>query len=303
MNQFEFEKEMSSFISKLDNAEMAKEAADEVSDVVRAFEREDSFLTQCIPAQTVTRADLQLNTRTGDDTMEKVCFKEPDATALFSTFKGTPYAQQVYGEKFVVKIGKIQSGQYEKHQDELLAWQGIGLLEMVEQNSAYEVMNRQDKIFLDVLRAAVKTGGGYDLGDDGGISRDNLIDLMNALLDTPVSCAMLLMTEKTRNLYMKQKSDVFGDQLSGTITIDGYPGNKMIQMPVITTKKNWLLNDNEIFALAAPEYLGKHYVLEDVRYVVNKVKGLVSWYCEKKFGLILPNGAAVARLRLNGFED
>ena len=136
-----------------------------------------------------------------------------------------------------------------------------------------------------------------------GITKNNFLDLINAPLQNRLRGSITLMTETTWNNFLKQDSAVFGDQLQGEIIVNGYKAKTVFGYPVITTIKNDIVNDNEVFSFPAPEFLGKILVLEDTKYTVKKEDRIVSWQCHKKWGMLLVNINGIARLRLNGFGD
>ena len=91
--------------------------------------------------------------------------------------------------------------------------------------------------------------------------------------------------------------------LQSEIIVDGYKENKILKVPVTTTIKNYIINDNEIFAYPSPEFLGKFLTMGALKFRIKKNDGIVSWQCYKKWGLAFVNKNGVARLKINGFID
>lgn len=302
-NAYEYHQNVVSFLDKIEDAPTRKQAEENFSRLIRSHIREDSFAAMILPPQEITIEDCQISTEPQNEGYEYLVFKEPDARAQFYTFQGTGESEYVYADRLPITIGKIGSRKFEKSEDELLVYKGIGLLEMVEKNAAKEVSTIQDIIFMGFARNAVSVNG-LDISSGGaGINKANFIDLLNAPLQNRLKGVIALMTETTFNNFLKQGSEVFGDQLLGEIIVNGYKAKTILGYPVITTIKNDILHDNEVFSFPAPEYLGKMLVLEDTKFTVKKEDGIVSWYCHKKFGMLFVNVNGVARLRLNGYLD
>jgi len=291
------------FLQSLDDGDTHKEASETFSRVIRAFEREDSFAVKILPAQEITIDECQISTETQNEGFTYILFREPEGAAQYYTWQGTGDSEYIYAEKLEVPISKVGTRIFQKTEDELLSYKGIGLVEMVEKNAAKEISNIQDDIFLGFARNAVKNNG-LDLDSAGkGLTRENFIDLINMPLAAKLRGNIVLMTETTWNNWLKQGNDVFGDPLLSEIIVNGYKHRSILGVPVITTIKNELLHDNEVFSFPKPEFLGRFLVMEDTKYVVEKFRGRVSWHCTKKFGLVFANTNGVARLKLNNFSD
>lgn len=308
MNAATYQYEVSRFLDKVATDSGREVVASQFTNIIREKLREDSFLHNFIPPEEVTMDNrfIQRSLDEQDESIYYLVYKEPTVSpgaAQYYSFQGTGESEYIYGRKVPIKIGKIGTRKFEKSEDELQQYAGIGLIELIEQNAAKELAKLQDKIFIDLIRNAVKSNG-LDLSSGGvGINKQNWIDLWNAPLQVPVKPVVALMTETTYNNFFKQGVEVFGDAATSEIFMNGFKYKSLFGYPVVTTIKNDIVDDNEVFVFPAPEFLGKVVVLHDTKFTVKKEDEIVSWWCTKQWGIGIINTSTPARLRLNGFVD
>lgn len=301
-------RQISNFLRELDSTEGTEKISSDFSNYTREKIREETFLPKILPAETLTidSPGIQRSTDYQDDSLYYLHHLEPSikqSTSMFYTFQGTGESEYIYGRKVLAKISSIGTRKYEKSEDELEVYQGFSLLELVQDTAIKELGKFQDSIWMNLSRAAIKVNG-LDVDSGGvGINKNNLIDLHNALIGKDLIGSITLMTRTTYNNFFKQDVAVFGEVVASEIFKNGFAYDSIYGYPILQTLKRDLIDDNEVFCYAAPEYLGKFFVYQDTKFVVKKDDGIVSWYAKKKIAILLANLNAVARLKLNGFTD
>jgi len=299
---YDYERECSVFLEKIGSEEKL-ETVSEFSRLIRSHIQENSFAAKILPPEQVNMTHCQISKEPQNDTFEIILWKEPDARAQILTNKATSDSEYIYADRVGVPFGVIASRKFEKSEDEIRIYKGINLTEMVEAHAAKAIGDIQDYSLISLARQAVRANG-MDFSSGGQpFTKDVLITLLNAPHQHQMKTTITLMTETTFNNFARQGTEVFGDSLVGEIIRDGMKFKTLMGHPVITTLKNYILNDNEIFSFPAPEYLGKFYVLDPEKFIVKKDDGIVSWYCKKNIAMAFININGVVRMRLQGFGD
>jgi hypothetical protein len=69
-------------------------------------------------------------------------------------------------------------------------------------------------------------------------------------------------------------------------------------MKCIRTIKNNILRDGNIYIFAAPEFFGYFYILNDVKFYIDKIANRIMWQSWEDIGMGFGNISAVAKLEL-----
>lgn len=300
---YEHKKQWENFSAKLAGAEKL-ETVGKMSRLIRSYIKEGSFAAKILPPEQVDESECIPSFVPQDDTFQTWLYKEPDGRAQFLTFRGTGHSEYIYADKVLMPFGAISTRKFEKSEEEMRVYRGINLVEMIEANAAKALADIQDNWFMTLVRAAV-AGNGMDISAGGApFNKETLITLLNAPIQNKLRVSVLLMTESTYNNFGRQSAEIVSDQFVNDVVMKGMVASKVLAgMPIITTMKTEIINDNEIFAFPAPEYMGKFYELDSEKFIVKKDDGLISWYSRKNMAIGLANVNGIIRMRLNGYED
>ena len=89
-----------------------------------------------------------------------------------------------------------------------------------------------------------------------------------------------------------------GDKLVGETTVDGYKSSKLIGRTIIRTLKTDLLRPGNLYAYAAPEFLGGFCILNKLKFYADKERNKLSFEAWEDICVYLANVAAVRKMEL-----
>lgn len=282
------------FMKRLEEPDGLRKISTVVSDYVRTKIREDSILDKVLPAETVTPSELQ--NEEDNDTLYAMCEIEPEDTpALVLNLDGQPLGKVFSAPRFKVPFWLNSTRRFEKPIPELLAYK-MNLRNIVQDNAIAQMITLQDAQLLAMLQAAVTATGKVVTGTAATINKADLVDLINLLDGDELEAQLLIMRKDDWNHILAWDN---GDLDVGTweVTKDGYKYNTLLGRRVIFSIKN-VIDPGEIWAVTAPEFMGKHFVISDTKVEFKEEFGLLQFQAQKHFGFNLGNVNSVAKLEL-----
>ena len=285
------------FLQKLGNASDIEKVAQEGAAFIRMRLREAAYSRKIINPTYVTKADLQRSTQ--HDQLVKIIDIEPDSAATALNLRGQPTTKYVEGERFEISFYQISSPDFQKTEEELLAYE-MPLTEVIERNSVKDIQAIEDEGFNVMVDAAVNAAGGNINGAyqaNGTVLKRDFNRLFDVLDGNFLRADVLLMDSMMFNRLINYPSTNFGDQLATETFVNGYTYAKLFGRKLVVSNKTNLL-DNRIYAFTSQEYLGKFYILNDTKFWIDKTKNLISWSAYELVGMGIGNNSACARLDL-----
>ena len=110
--------------------------------------------------------------------------------------------------------------------------------------------------------------------------------------------ALMLMTESDADDFDSWTLEDYGDKLQSETALDGYTYNKVLGLRVIRTIKNDILREGNVYVFTAPEFFGRNYTLNDVKFYIDKVANRIFWQAWMDIGMGIGNIASVVKLEL-----
>ena len=110
--------------------------------------------------------------------------------------------------------------------------------------------------------------------------------------------ALMLMTESDSDDFDQWTHEDYGDRLQSETALDGYTYNKVLGLRIIRTIKNDILREGNVYVFTAPEFFGRNYTLNDVKFYIDKVANRIFWQAWMDVGMGFGNIAAVVKLEL-----
>ena len=110
--------------------------------------------------------------------------------------------------------------------------------------------------------------------------------------------ALMLMTESDADDFDSWTLEDYGDRLQSETALDGYTYNKVLGLRVIRTIKNDILREGNVYVFTAPEFFGRNYTLNDVKFYIDKVANRIFWQAWMDIGMGIGNIASVVKLEL-----
>lgn len=318
-------------LQQLSNGDAKQKLAAEVGGYIRDRLREASFLERIVPAQTVTRSDCQISVN--HDSLVKIEHLEPRSRAMVVTFRGEPSARLLRGERVEVPFITIMSEMFQKPEQEFLAYP-YPLGKVVEQNSIRDIGEIQDRQWTIYSEAAVQAlqqeanggvvttlnatalGGGAPpvefsvikgelarvaATDDAvvrPIQRPDIVNLMKLLDGNRLECELILMTNKDLDDVLQWTIEDQGSKVQSETTVQGWQYNTLLGKKVVRTVKTDILRPGNVYAYTSPEFLGRFYILNNIKFYIDKVINLIKFVAWKDVGMSIVNVASVRKLEL-----
>lgn len=266
-----------------------------IGDYVATKVREDSFLDKILPPETVQPTELQGNEM--NDTLYALCEIEPEDTkALVLNIDGQPTGKVFSAPRFRVNFWVNSTRRFEKPERELLAYK-MTIKEIVQRNAVNQLAVLQDTQWLAQCAAAVTASGKIVVGTGGpDPNRTDLVELINQIDGDQLETDTLLMRKDDWNKILKlDSSDI--DLGAWETFRNGYTERMLLGRKVIVSVKN-VIDPGQIWAFAAPNFIGKHFVIEDAVAEVKSEWGLFQFQIQKYFGFAVGNVNGIALLQL-----
>ena len=283
-----------------------KTASEASSDMIRKRLRENSFLDLILPPKPVSDGEL---TYLPDTELPVIVEEmEPDSpgakTIPFNSSADTAFYT---GSKFVVYFSKITTPEFTKNIDELRTYKN-DLRKVVTDNSLKDIHTEKDGRFIKTIDRQVGAVGG--IGAAGvaqnfeisglPITRDSYVDLISYLEDRELNNGVWLVNRKTALASAKWDRTEFGGDMAQSIALEGLKAIKnfvLFGIPHIATMKSDLVPDQVIYQFTEPNFLGRHYVLQDATMYVEKKKDILRFSAQMKLGVTIANVASVNRIK------
>lgn len=316
------------FAQRLDTAEGKEKVAAMGSDYIRDRLREVCFVDKIIPPDPVTRADCQVSVN--HDTLVKIEEIEPESKAMTLTFRGQPTARFIRAPRVEVPFYTISSEKFEKTEQELLAYT-MPITKVIEDNSVKDMQEIKDREFLRHAEAAVQAlqkeanggsatalhtstyasvvkksvikgqgalGAAADDFTVYPILRPDLVNLFKLMDGERLRSERFIMTEPDYDDILAWTLSDMGDKMQSETMVDGYKYNVLLGRKLIRTIKTDILRIGNVYCFAAPEFLGKSYILNNTKFYIDKVANLITWQAWMDVALIVANIASVRKLEL-----
>lgn len=241
--------------------DMFKQAFDSAGkDYLRRYVREDSFAEKILDVKTVTVDSDKVQKDIDSDTFYYLDEIEHGATAMQVSIRGDQKPRFIDGERYAIRIGKLETDPVKKKELELLVTSYV--LDMIKTNGAEALRRAQDQAFLSPLWEIAKadTDGSHTVTADwsGGPTKDVFVDGKGIILGKELLPKKWLMAETTWNEIHKLDATEIGD-MAGEIMFNGLPKRTLLELPVVTSVKSKLRSfggDSMFYNKAT----GKHYV-------------------------------------------
>jgi len=321
------------FFEKVATSEGKEKIAEFGGTYIRDRLREVSFARKIVPPTPVQRTELQRSVN--HDTLVKIVDIEPNSRAMSLTFRGQPTARLIRAPRFEIPFFTISSEKFEKHEQELLAYE-MPITKIIEENSVKDIQAIEDRQFLLYVEAAVQAmqqegnGGTFASGNamkaanvtagtsiefsvvkgEGALAaatddfvihpvlKPDFIKLKKTLHRRFLRAERVLMTEPDFDDISAWTIQDVGMTIAGETSVDGWKANTVVGLKIIRTIKTDILREGNIYCFTAPEFFGRFYVLNQTKFYIDKIANLITWQSWEDIGMGFGNIAAVVKLEL-----
>ena len=282
-----------SFVDKVENGQ-EKEAAAEGSAFIRSKLREASFARQILTP--VTLADDELDRDEYTDLPKKIVEKEPDSYATFVPFKGTGDRTWFSGPRYAIYFGKVESQRFNKSKFELMTYQK-DIREILSKNSVKDMSDEEDKRFIKTA-IAVATGSQHLNPAPGTtITAANIKALLQAHIGRKMPIGQMLMTKELYYEALELPATSVGDEIASRHYDDGIETEeKLWGIPVVTTIKNDIISNNDIWLFSPENYLGNFFLLQDATLFIKQEADMIEFWSYSAPGIGIGNTKGITRM-------
>lgn len=176
-------------------------------------------------------------------------------------------------------------------------------------SSAFSVIGGQRTVSKIKGVLATQSGGGATDYTPYAIQRQDIVRIKKLLKQQimvsgetvragRLKPALMLMTETDVDDFDAWTHEDYGDRLQSETLLDGYTYSKILGLRIIRTIKNDILREGNVYVFTAPEFFGRNYTLNDVKFYIDKVANRIFWQAWMDVGMGFGNIAAVVKLEL-----
>jgi hypothetical protein len=284
----------SSFVRKVESGH-EKEAAAEGSAFIRSKLREASFARQVITP--VVLSDDEIDRDEYTDLPKKIVEKEPDSYATFVPFKGSGDRTWFSGPRYAIYFGKVESQRFNKSKFELMTYQN-DIREILSKNSVKDMADQEDTRFLQTC-IEIATGGQHLSPSTGGVDATNFTSLFQAHVGRKRPIGKLVMTKELYYEALKLPATSVGDPVASRHYDDGIETEeKLWGIPVITTIKNDIVSNKDVWLFSPENYLGNFYLLQDATLFIKQEADMIEFWSYSAPGIGIGNTQGITRMTL-----
>jgi hypothetical protein len=290
------------FLQNLQSNGDLQKVAGITSAYIKERVRETSFLDVIMPPENLTKDDLDLHP--DSDEPMKYMFLQPHATAKSVTFRGKPDDRWIEGKKCPVLFHKIMSERISKSEAELLTYR-YPIVKEVEEVCIKDMARVRDAGFVTTCQSIVDwTLAGPGRPDisaayTGPFGRAAVNEALKKFAVNEVKPATILVNEADWYDFNAANAMEESNDIVKEMVVNGYGHSTLMGHKLLVTNKSTIVPPKTVWVFAAPEFLGKNYVLAPVRFQIKKdldVIEMVSW---GYFGAGIGNIRGLVKLTLS----
>lgn len=285
----------SNFVRKLEEGRV-KEASAEGSAFIRSRLRQESFAREVITP--VMLQDDEIDRDEHTDLPKKIVEIEPDSVATFVPFKGTGKRTWFKGPRYSIYFGKTESQHFQKSKFELMTYQN-DIRKILSDNSVKDMADQEDTRFKSTLDAIITANPGQALAPAGGLTATNVKDGLKNLTHRKIPVGKILMTKELYYDTLALPATSVGDDVASRHYDMGVEEEqKLWGIPVITTIKNDIVPNNEMWVFGPENYLGNFFLLQDATLFIRQEADLISFWSYAGVGIGIGNTKSITKVTL-----
>lgn len=292
------------YLDKLDNPDQKKEAASVMGDYIHDQLREQGFARKVQPEETRTAEDKGIQVSTIHDGLAHIVELEPNSRAESLVWTGDPTPQYINARRFAVPFYKIGSQEYEKYEEELLA-SSIPIMKIIDANTVPDIHAVEDLRWLTLSDQCLARTNNIVKGvqitegaTTGQLQPEDIKHLAKLISISKLKMDKILMSQYNFDDLLAWDAIDLGDSLRSNVVKEGYSYDTLFGYTIIRTVKTDVLQPGNIYGYAAPQYLGKIFILDGLKFWINKERDRVFWWTWELIAMCIINCASIAKLEL-----
>lgn len=291
----------SNFIQKLEDGHQ-KEASETGTAFIRSKVRQSAFIREILPPETLTDQDLDKDEET--DLPRRIVELEPDSIATFVPFKGTGPRRWFDGPRYSVYFGKVETERFTKNKFELMTYEN-DIRKILQDNSIKDMADQEDLRAYQTFEEIMSEYSDQDLDFETSDLTPSVVQAgVRDLYMRKLPMGKMLMTRSRYLDTITMDRDDVGDRVASRHYDDGVESEKkLFGYPVITTVKNDIVSDDEVWFFAPQNYLGNFFLLQDATLFVKSEADLIEFYTYAAVGMGIGNTKGITRVRLKSISS
>ena len=322
----------SAYLQKAATTEGRDKLASAADDFIRDRLRESAFVRQLLKPESVKPGDPGVQISLTQDTIYKLVWLEPRTRALAMSFRGQPEVNYISALRIPVGFFKVTSENIQKSEEELMVYP-MPITQIYEENSLKDLSDIEDREFtihleascqayqaeanggsVTTLNAAAVAGGtvtqysvfkgSMALAAGGAssvpyaIQRPDVRKMKEALLARRLRFECMLIGESDLTGVDEWTVQDLGAQLTSETAVDGWKENKLIGCRIVRTIKTDILRRGNVYMMAAPEFFGKLFILNQPKFWIDKKVNIISFQVWQHIGMVIANIASCVKTEL-----
>ena len=284
----------SNFLKKIEEGRI-KEAQTEGSAFIRSKLRQTSFAREILTP--LILADDELDRDVDTDLPKKIVEKEPDSTATFVTFNGTGNRTWFSGPRYAIYFGKVESQRFNKSKFELMTYQN-DIRKILTDNSVKDMADIEDGKFYETCVASVVGKADQDLALALPLTANPIVTALQAHIHRKVPIGKLLMTKELYYSVLNLQYTAVGEIASRHYDQGVEEEEKLWGIPVVTTIKNDIVQNNEFWIFSPENFLGNFYLLQDATLFIKQEADMIEFWSYSAPGIGIGNTKGITRVTL-----
>lgn len=284
------------FVKSLRQGNISKIAQGITDNIVRTRLRERGVFRRIIPPKYVDATLLQRFTNS--DLLAAVVDIEPlqSNQAFIATFGGLTGSKQVYGKRVFVPIIKVSSPEFEKPEEELLAY-SYSVTKLIEDNTVKDIEEKEDVQGMRLVAAALQANPSNVMQYTSPVSKavlSQLVQLIDQNMHTGDVATILMHKTTFDELFGTSTANDLGLNLTQDVFISGYKHPTLFGYNYLVTKKSTIIKHGQIYAFSSVDYLGRFFLLSDAKFEIRTQRGIIYWSIWEDIGMAIINPNSVA---------
>lgn len=287
------------FIDKVQRG-LVKEAQDVSSIFIRDLLREDGFLRRLFTLVPVTQDDLDLNLN-GNRPM-KIIEKDFHSKASYVSFKGEGERNYFEGKRFPIYFDKIETERTTINTVELATYR-TPIQELFKEYNVKYMQEQEDKMFINQINDMIDDNAVHQKANLSYGAGKTLVDAfikgqqMLTKLRLPMGKALM-----HRNTFLETlnlKIDTIGNEPLVKRFESGLDGEEsFLGVPIVTTIKDDIVKEGEIYFFSTEQFFGKFYALVDATMTLESKADLLTWWTYEYIGMGIGNTKGAIKITM-----
>lgn len=278
-----------------------KEAQENASLYIREKLYETGLLRRLFDSRTVTPDEL--DPELDNDNPSIICEIEPTATsATFVPYKGTGERRYYQGRRFRVPFGKVEAERITKSKFELMTIR-MPIQEWLKENQVKQLQEEEDRLFIETISDIVTENASTQaatISMSSSSFKDAFVAGTKMMTTLRLPMGKVLMHANTYADSLKLKTDEIGHVPQEERFRRGLEGeDSFLGFPVVTTIKDNLVKENEMYFFTAQDYFCKFFFLQDATLFLKTEADMIHFHTYEAPGFGIGNTRGVVKITLS----